>query len=498
MTNPEGIEHQNDVSGNTQHRNTEETKEIIKEEVTETDHTVVINHRERSYRAMAGTIVLRDEAEKANAAIFFVAYTLNDVSELTQRPITFSFNGGPGSSSVWMHLGLLGPRRVQMDDAGEGQAPRPPYQLINNDDSLLDKTDLIFIDPVSTGYSRPADVEEAKTFHSREKDMESVGEFIRLYVTRHQRWASPKFLIGESYGTTRAAGLAGYLQGKGMYLNGVMLISSILNFQTTSFSMGNDLAYILFLPTYTAAAWYHRALGPDLRRRRLHSVLREVEAFAIGEYTLALMQGTALGSRQRAQVVQQLSRYTGLSTAFIERSNLRVKIGHFTKELLRHKQLTIGRFDSRINGIDRNEVEATYDYDPSMATVLGVYTTMVNHYLRHDLKVEIDRSYNILAGVSWDFGQQNAFVNVAETLRQAMTKNPYLHVFVASGYYDLATPYFATIYTFNHLDLAPALRPNITMAYYEAGHMMYTHTPSLIKLKHDIDAFIDKAVLTTQ
>ena len=476
----------------------EKTPKELSDNLTSTEHTVQIDGETLAYTATTGTLVLRDEEEKAKATIFFVAYTKNGVDDPGTRPVTFSFNGGPGSSSVWMHLGLLGPRRVQMDDAGEGAAPPPPYRLINNEFSILDKTDLVFIDPISTGYSRPAPGEEAKQFHGLKNDIESVGNFIRLYTTRYERWASPKFLIGESYGTTRSAGLAGHLQDVyGMYLNGIILVSSILNFQTARFAVGNDLPYILFLPTYAATARYHGLLDDDLQEKSLDDLLREVEAFAMNDYALALLKGATLGDDERTQIVQRLMRYTGLSQAYIEGTNLRIGIHRFVKELLRDQQgRTVGRFDSRFKGIDRDDVGETHEYDPSFATVQGVYSSMLNDYVRRELGFESDLPYNILTGLykEWDFGAKNEFVNIGETLRSAITKNPYLKVLVANGYYDLATPYFATEYTVNHLGLDPSLQGNISLTYYKAGHMMYTHMDSLKKLKSDLDEFLTASI----
>ncbi|MEM7119591.1 MAG: peptidase S10 [Chloroflexota bacterium] len=470
------------------------------EERAVTQHSVTINDQIINYTATAGTIVLKEEKEedgepKAKASIFFIAYTKDGVDDLGQRPITFSFNGGPGSSSVWLHLGLLGPRRVLMDDIGN--ALQPPYKLVDNEFSLLDKTDLVFIDPVSTGFSRVAAGEKPKQFHHFKKDIESVGEFIRLYTTREKRWTSPKFLIGESYGTTRAAGLSGYLQGRhGMNLNGIMLISSILNFLTARFTRGNDLPYILFLPTYAATAWYHNRLDETLQAD-LRQTLDEVEAFAEGEYASALMLGAKLSAEARANVVKKLARYTGLSETYIEQTNLRINIHRFTKELMRAERRTVGRLDSRFIGIDRDSAGERYEYDPSYAQIQGTYTATLNDYVRSELAFESDLPYEILTGRvhPWSYAtHENEFVNVAETLRQAMTQNPFLKVIVTNGYYDLATPYFATEYTFNHLDLDPSLQSNISMTYYEAGHMMYVHQPSLDQLKQDLDAFLDGTV----
>ena len=467
-----------------------------KEERVQTHHTLTIGGQTIHYTATAGTLVLREEKEeegepKAKASIFYIAYTKDDAGEIGSRPLTFSFNGGPGSSSVWLHLGLLGPRRVLMDDIGN--ALQPPYRLVDNEFSLLDKTDLVFIDPVSTGFSRAAAGEKPKQFHHFQKDIELVGEFIRLFTSREKRWTSPKYLIGESYGTTRAAGLAGFLQGRhGMNLNGIMLISSILNFQTARFTVGNDLPFILYLPTYAAIAWYHGRLNETLQAD-LRQTLAEVEAFAEGEYATALMKGAKLPAAEATVIRQKLAWYTGLSESYIEQTNLRVNIHRFTKELMRTERRTVGRLDGRFLGIDRDSAGEHFEYDPSYAQIQGTYTATLNDYVRRDLAYENDLPYEILTGRVWPWSyetHQNEFVNVAETLRSAISQNPFLRVFVANGYYDLATPYFATEYTFNHLELDPSLQPNISMAYYEAGHMMYVHQPSLAQLKRDLDRFL--------
>ncbi len=468
-----------------------------------TSYTATIDGREISYTVTAGTIVLKEErdkegedagtfeGERPRASIFFVAYTRDDVSDTSTRPITFAFNGGPGSSSVWLHLGVLGPRRVLLDD--DGRMGPPPYRLVNNEFSLLDVTDLVFIDPVSTGYSRVLPGEKAREFHGFKKDIESVGDFIRLYTSRYRRWNSPKFLAGESYGTTRAGGLAGYLQERhGLFLNGLLLISSVLDFGTLEFEIGNDLPYILFLPTYTATAWYHRRLGEDLQRD-LRATLKEVESFALGPYATALLQGAALPAGERRRIVDHLARYTGLTPQYIEATNLRIEIHRFVKELLRDSRRTVGRLDSRFTGIDRDAAGEHNEYDPSYSNIQGPYTATLNHYLRADLGFEIDLPYEILTGrvQPWSYADhENKYVNVAETLRKAMTINPFLKVYVANGYYDLATPYFATQYTLSHLALDPSIEGNITQGFFEAGHMMYIHRPSLERLKAELAAFV--------
>jgi carboxypeptidase C (cathepsin A) len=470
----------------------EEKKPAPEEKIVQTKHSLKIGGQEIKYTATAGTILLKLEDGTPKASIFYVAYTKDDVSDASQRPITFSFNGGPGSSSVWLHLGLLGPRRVQMGDAG-ALLP-PPYKLVDNDVSLLDISDLVFIDPVSTGYSRAVPGETPQQFHGVTPDVESVADFIRLYTTRNKRWPSPKFLAGESYGTTRAAGLSGYLQQRyGMYLNGIVLISSILNFETAEFDAGNDLPYILYLPTYTAIAWYHKKLPGDLQNGDVQKAVDESRKFAVGEYTDALMAGDALPAARRAEITQKVARLTGLSSDYIDRTNLRIEIQRFTKELLRSERRTIGRIDARFTGMDRDAAGERPEFDPSIAAIIGPYSGMLNNYVRNDLKFDSDLPYEVLTGRvrPWSYAPyENRYVNVAETLRSAMTQNPFLHVFVAKGYYDLATPFFAADYTFDHLGLDPALRGHLSGAYYEAGHMMYVHPPSLAKLKADIAQFI--------
>lgn len=476
----------------------------VEDQLVETKHSIALNGQPLSYTVTTGTLVLKEEAEKEGAAegekpratVFFIAYTRDDVTELSARPITFSFNGGPGSSSVWLHLGALGPRRVVMTDLGD--LPPPPYRLADNEYSLLDVTDLVFIDPVGTGYSRPVSGEKVKEFHGFKRDLESVGEFIRLYSTRYGRWLSPKFLIGESYGTTRAAGLAGYLQDRhGLYLNGIMLISSVLDFATLLFHVGNDLPYILFLPTYTATAWYHRRLEPELQED-LHRTLKAAQAFAVGEYAGALLKGDELAGNERTDIARQLARFTGLTVDYVERAHLRIRDDRFTKELLRGQGRTVGRLDSRFTGIDRDTVGEVSEYDPSLTNIVGPYTAAFNDYVRRDLEFSSDLPYETLSikvGEAWNYAEhQNQYVNVAETLRKAMTINSHLKVFVANGYFDLATPYFATEYSFNHLALEAGLRQNLSAAYYPAGHMMYIHRPSLAQLKQDLANFVASAI----
>jgi carboxypeptidase C (cathepsin A) len=480
----------------------EDKKPDLKDNLVESKHTLMIDGKEIKYTVTTGTMVMKEETrdrekesegEKAKAVFFFVAYTKDEVEDKSKRPLTFSFNGGPGSSSVWLHLGLLGPRRVVMGDAGE--LLPPPYGLTDNEFSLLDQTDLVFIDPVSTGYSRPVEGQKARDFHGFKKDIESVGDFIRLYTTRYGRWFSPKFLAGESYGTTRSAGLSGYLQERhGLYLNGIMLISAVLDFSTLEFEPGNDLPYVLFLPTYAATACYH---GKVRTRRPIRKFLAEVEKFASGEYAAALAKGASLSKHQQTLIAGKLARYTGLSQEYIEQTNLRPGIFRFCKQVMRDKRRTVGRLDSRFLGMDRDAAGEVWESDPSMDAILGPYTAALYDYVRTELKYESDLPYEVLNGKVWPWSyadHENRYVNVAETLRHAMCVNPHLKVHVANGYYDLATPYFATQYTFNHLGLEKELQNHITMSYYEAGHMMYIHMPSIKQLKQDLTSFIQSAI----
>jgi len=470
--------------------------QTIEETTSQTHHTITINGEKLNYTVTTGTIILKEEdveeGEKQKASIFYIAYIKDDASD--DRPVTFSFNGGPGSSSVWLHLGLVGPKRVLMDD--EGMPIGPPYKLIDNEFTLFDKTDLVFIDPVSTGYSRTVPKEKPDQFHTVKNDIESVGEFIRIWTTRNKRWISPKFLIGESYGTTRAAGLAGYLhQRHGMYLNGIMFISTILNFLTARFNEGNDLPFILFLPSYTATAWYHQKLPQDLQED-LGKAIQEAREFAMKDYTLVLMKGNALVGDERKHIIDKLSRLTGLSKSYIEGTNLRINIHRFCKELLRDEKVTIGRLDSRYKGFDVDAVGETHEFDPSYAAILGPYTATMYDYLRRDLEYETDLPYEILKSLyqSWKFeNYQNQYVNTAQDLRRGFQLHPNLQVIVCNGYFDLATPFLATEYTFKHIPLPKAQQDRIKMTYYPSGHMIYLHQPSLAQLSKDLHAFLEEA-----
>lgn len=459
-----------------------------------TKHEIKMGAGTLRYTVTTGMMPIKNSATgETEGQIFFMAYTLDTEQDPARRPLMFSFNGGPGSSSVWLHLGALGPRRVKMLD--DGGLPPPPYQLVDNEQTWLDQTDLVFIDPVGTGFSRAARPELGSRFFGLRGDLETVGEFIRMYLTRYKRWASPLFLVGESYGTTRAAGLAGYLVDRGIAFNGIVLVSTILNFQTVSFAQGNDLGYALHFPTYTATAWYHKKLPADLQQKELRKVLDEVERWVTNEYTVALAKGDALAPAERQTVIDKIARYTGLSKEFVDNSNLRIELGRFNKELLRTDRRTVGRLDSRFKGIDAQAVGERSEFDPSMAAIRPPYTAAFNDYVRRELGYQSDREYYILGGGTgrWDFGAENSYADTSDALRRAFARNPYMKVLVASGYYDFATPYFAAEYTMNHMNLDASFRKNIRYEYYEAGHMMYVDLRSLAKLKRDAAAFIQQA-----
>jgi carboxypeptidase C (cathepsin A) len=457
-----------------------------------TERTARIAGAEVPYRAVASTTTLRTDEGEPRASVFSVAYTRTGVDDPAARPLTFVFNGGPGSSSTWLHLGLVGPRRVDMPDGPT--APPAPYRVIDNDASLLDVTDLVFIDPVSTGYSRAADGQEAKQFHGLREDLESVGEFIRLHTSRAGRWASPKFLVGESYGTTRAAGLAKHLAERhGMYVSGVGLISAVLMFVTNRSHPGNDLPHVLTLPTYAATAWYHRRLDP--RFGDLRALTDEVEQFALGDYASVLLRGSRAPDAERRSVLDRLAAYTGLSPAFLEACDLRVAPHRFFKELLRSERRTVGRLDTRFTGIDSDAAGESPQYDPSYTVIQAPFTAAVNAHLRGELGFESDLQYEVLRGESvrpWNYGDDgnNQYVDVASMLRTAMSWNRDLRVLLASGYFDMATPFAAAEWTFDHMGLDPSLAGNVRTTRYEAGHMMYIHPPSRDRVARELRALV--------
>lgn len=456
-----------------------------------TDHQITLSGKPFKYKVTTGFMPLKTEFGDHEANVFYMAYTAQ--TRRKNRPLMFSFNGGPGSASVWLHLGALGPKRVKL--MPDGSMPKPPHQLVDNVSTWLTETDLVFIDPVGTGYSRAIDKETGKKFWGIKGDIESVAEFIRLYITQNERWSSPLFLVGESYGTTRASGLSGYLIDRGISFNGVVLVSSILTFITARFVKGNDLPFILFLPTYAAVAHFHRKAGQG---KRLDTFLRECEQFAVGQYAQFLSKGDRASQKERSEIISQLSHYTGLHHTFIDNSDLRINIHNFCKELLRGERRTIGRMDGRFKGIDGKVISEVVEHDPSISAIRPAYTSMLNDYVRKQLRFKTDLNYNILGeGIEepWDWGSAGeGHPDTSEALRKAMSQNPFMKIFVASGYYDLATPYFATEYTLAHMGLDKTLRSNVSTSYYEAGHMMYIDEKCLSKLKRDIAVFIADAL----
>ncbi len=463
--------------------------------------SIVIDGETVAYTATVGNIVMRDDEGKDKANFVYVSYERDGVEDRARRPVTFSFNGGPGSASVWVHMGAYGPRKAELSPEGQPLGP-PPGRLVDNEFSILDVTDLVFIDPISTGFSRPAPGEDKSQFHGFTNDVTSVGEFIRLWVTQNDRWLSPKLLAGESYGTTRSAGLVSYLQDRyAMAFNGIVLISSVINWQTKVFNIGNDLPYPLILPTYTAIAWHHGKL-PARYDGDLGAAIADARTFALGDYNQALMLGDKLVGEQRRATAQRLSELSGLSVDYLEQSDLRVEISRFVKELRRGEGLTVGRLDGRYTGIDRDDAGERYEYDPSGAVFDFWFVSLLKDYLRRELGYENDMPFRHSTGEvrPWDYHETsntrgygtNSYANYAEPLREAMHQNPYLGVLVLSGYYDLATPFFATDYTIDHMQLDPTVRDNIEVAYYEAGHMMYVREKEHRKMRQDFLRFLEK------
>jgi carboxypeptidase C (cathepsin A) len=430
---------------------------------------------------------------KPKAEVFFVAYVAEDVGDPAARPLTFAFNGGPGSASIWLHMGGIGPRRVQLSDAGE--ALPPPGKLVDNESTWLPKTDLVFIDPVGTGYSRPAPGEDAKQFWGYKEDIQSVGDFIRLFTTKYGRWASPKFIAGESYGTTRAAGLSDYLESRyGLYLNGIVLISSVLNFQSIDFSPGNDQPYPLFLPSYASAAWYHKKLSPDLEQLTLPDLLSKVEQFAENDYARGLSRGDRLSPEEKSRLAGQLAQYTGLSQQRFQQLSLREPDHLFFNDLLRDQNRSLGRFDSRFTGIRSYPGTDREDSDPSDEAVDAPFTSAFYTYVRQDLKYESELPYERVAEVHPWLLARNKYLDVAQDLKKAMDRNRYLRVMVCCGYYDLATPYFAAESVVHNMNLDPAVRNNIQLDFYGCGHMVYLESASRKKLQTDFEQFVDSAL----
>jgi carboxypeptidase C (cathepsin A) len=457
--------------------------------LVETPHEITVRGQKIAYKSTAGSLTLTKAYGEPRADVFHIAYLRSDLDAdaVSKRPVCFCFNGGPGSSSVWLHLGAFGPRRVVLPPDGV-TAPAPPYSLTDNQFTLLPDCDLVFIDPVSTGLSRPEKGEDAHQFHGYREDIESLGDFVRLWLTKNKRWSSPKFLMGESYGGIRGAGLADHLQSRyGMYLNGLIVVSGLFDYKTLMPDEQNDVPYLGWLPSMAATAHWHKKLSPELQADFVGTVKRATE-FARGPYASGLLLGSSIPEDQKKKIAAELSALTSLPVDLILRENLRINPGLFRQRLLESENKVIGRYDGRVSG---------QGGDPSYDVVLGAFAGSMNRYLSDPvgLNFQTDRPYEILGGpgmTPWNFSATNEYLEVATPLTKALTGNPSLRVFLACGYQDLATPAENMDYSVRHMDLPPALRGNIQWGHYDGGHMMYTNLPSLEKLSADVTAFIKK------
>lgn len=456
----------------------------MEEKTSVTKGSVRIGGQQINYTATAATYVIKADDGTPKATFFFVGYTKDDVADKSKRPVSFIYNGGPGSASSYTHMGL-GPKRIVLTDDGFGMPA--PYSIVENGDSFLDATDMVFVDAISTGYSRPAPGENTVQFYGVEQDAQWFADFIYQYITRNERWASPKFLIGESYGTTRSAQLSYTLQRRHqIYLNGVALLSAV-GFG----NWGADDRTIFFLPTLISSAWYHKLLAPDLQKLSAADIAQKARIFAHGEYAAALEKGDEIAPAEYQKVVKELARLTALSPKYIEQTNLRISPFRWFKELLRDKRQTVGRIDSRFLGMDADAAGERYEYDASLASYDGSYVAMFQDYVRRELKWNTDMFYTLSGRVQpWDQGQPGG---PAEALRSAMTQQSQLKLLVICGYYDVATPYNGIEHTISHMNLEPAIRKNVSFTYYEAGHMMYIEKKSREKLRKDVVGFINGA-----
>ncbi|MGB7859763.1 MAG: peptidase S10 [Acidimicrobiia bacterium] len=483
--------------GKKKSKKSKQSKPKLTDQTTHKKFTGTFGGTEVAYTTTAATQSF--ESDGKDISFFYVSYTKDD-AELDSRPVMFCFNGGPGSSTVWLNLGVFGPKRMEFDE--DGFKVGLQGRLIDNEYSLLDVTDVVCIDAIGTGFSRTAEKGKEKDFHHFKKDIVAFSDFIVHYLNRNDRWASPKYLAGESYGTLRGAAIAHELfETHNVELNGIIFISTILNYQTSAIDStnmlvhpGNDLPFALYLPTYAATAWYHHKLSDEYQAMGLRDLLDEVEEFALGEYWTALARGDRLDADRRAEIAEKIREFTGLSETFIDQYDLRIHIMRFCKELLRDTKRTVGRLDSRYIGIDRLGASTSLEADPSGDATRGVAASALNQYLREEIGFESDEVYNIVSmdvWKNWDYEDfKGRYVDTSENMREVLSRSRGTKVFVANGYFDLATPHFATEYTFSHMGLDPEVRDNVRMEYYEAGHMMYVHTPSLQALAGHLREFV--------
>lgn len=474
-----------------------EKKPMPEAQVFTSDQQVTIDGNTIELTANSGTVKLRDENNEPIALFGFTSYTKKNVRDKDNRPIVFAFNGGPGSSSFWLHMGILGPKRIPVNDTDyTGPAP---YELVNNEHSILDVADLVMIDPVGTGLSVPVGDAEFKDFWGVDQDIESISQFIRQYLIENSRLNSPKYLLGESYGTFRNAGLMAHLQDQGIAMNGVVMVSAVFDLRQLLFPPNEDLSYIVHFPTYAATARYHGKVENEMES--IETFLDEVRDFTENEYAPALYQGDQLSDSEKRNIADQLSAYTGLSTDYWMKADLRVTNGEFFNELLRDEHETVGRLDSRFTGINQDPISQFADYDPQSAAISAPYITSFLDYLYNNLNVSKELHYQTSAGgregFRWDWshsgntawGAQVA-INTGIDMAETMSQNPNMKVMILNGYYDLATVFYGVEYTIDHLGLEPEIKDNIIMKYYEAGHMMYVHPPSMDKFKNDVAEFI--------
>ena len=465
-----------------------------------TKHSLTMNGKQINYTVTAGALLLKNEKDEIVALFGYTAYIKDGENDPGKRSITFAYNGGPGSSSYWLNMGILGPKRVVVNDPENN--PPPPYRSEDNANSLLDISDLVMIDPVGTGISHAVGKAKNKDFWGVDQDIKSVSQFIYQFVNENERWNSPKFLLGESYGTMRSAGVVNYLQNMGLSMNGVILVSVVLDYRTLVFQAADDLPYIVYMPGYAATAWYHNKVAN--KPSSLDAFIKTAREFALGEYSTALMKGSSLTVAEKDQIAIKLSGLIGLSKEYILNANLRMSPTQFRQELLRDEHVLAGRLDSRYKGISQNLLAENAGYDPQSLAISPAYTSVFLDYYYNELKVDKSYTYHTSAsgeGFDWDWkhaksanprGMQappNTGIDLAET----MSRNPNLKVLVLNGYYDLATPFFATEYTFDHLGLEPSIKKNVQFKYYPAGHMMYIEPASAVTFKKDLAEFINSA-----